>query len=304
MPTECSRDLFGYELVEGRQVVAAFDGGAITSDAGALLLGATDRAIGLVGGSPPASIIARPRQVEHSVEAPGGAARLRHRAGLRGSDRPRPAAPRPGAGRLVGKLDGQAPPIDCAPLAGKSTLNRLEHARRGPSRYQKIGPIRQRSRACSSSCSSRPTRRRPRRSSSTSTPPTTRCTATRRAASSTATTRATATCRCTSSAATICSRPSCGPPTSTPAPAPRRSARSSARSVPAWPRVKILLRADSGFCPRGADDVVRGQRRRLRLRSGPQRAPGRGDRRDSGRSGAGPRVRATGRPVRRFADFA
>ena len=49
MPTECSRDLFGYEVVEGRQVVAAFDGGEVTSDAGALLLGATDRAIGLVG---------------------------------------------------------------------------------------------------------------------------------------------------------------------------------------------------------------------------------------------------------------
>jgi len=38
MPTECSRDLFGFEPVEGREVVAAFDGGAITSDAGALLL--------------------------------------------------------------------------------------------------------------------------------------------------------------------------------------------------------------------------------------------------------------------------
>ena len=48
MPTECSRDLFGFEVVEGRQVVAAFDGGAVTSDAGALLLGATDRAIGLI----------------------------------------------------------------------------------------------------------------------------------------------------------------------------------------------------------------------------------------------------------------
>ncbi len=33
MPTECSRDLFGYEGVEGRQVVAAFDGGEVTSDA-------------------------------------------------------------------------------------------------------------------------------------------------------------------------------------------------------------------------------------------------------------------------------
>jgi hypothetical protein len=30
--------MFGFEAVEGRAVVAAFDGGAITSDAGALLL--------------------------------------------------------------------------------------------------------------------------------------------------------------------------------------------------------------------------------------------------------------------------
>src|SRR4249920_3979776 len=45
MPTECSPDFFGFEPVEGRAVVAAFDAGAVTSDAGALLLGATDRAI-------------------------------------------------------------------------------------------------------------------------------------------------------------------------------------------------------------------------------------------------------------------
>src|SRR5438105_12757731 len=47
MPTECSADLFGFAPVEGREVVAAFDGGAITSDAGALLLGAADHAIRL-----------------------------------------------------------------------------------------------------------------------------------------------------------------------------------------------------------------------------------------------------------------
>jgi hypothetical protein len=48
MPTQCSRDLFGFAPVEGRRVEAAFDGGNATSDAGALLLGATDRVIGLV----------------------------------------------------------------------------------------------------------------------------------------------------------------------------------------------------------------------------------------------------------------
>jgi predicted glycoside hydrolase/deacetylase ChbG (UPF0249 family) len=47
MPTECNADLFGFAPVEGREVVAAFDGGAITSDAGGLLLGAADHAIKL-----------------------------------------------------------------------------------------------------------------------------------------------------------------------------------------------------------------------------------------------------------------
>src|SRR5439155_21948310 len=48
MQTECSADLFGFAPVERRAVVAGFDGGRMTSDAGALLLGATDLAIGLV----------------------------------------------------------------------------------------------------------------------------------------------------------------------------------------------------------------------------------------------------------------
>jgi hypothetical protein len=46
MQTECSADLFGFAPVAGRAVVAGFDGGKMTSDAGALLLGATDRAAG------------------------------------------------------------------------------------------------------------------------------------------------------------------------------------------------------------------------------------------------------------------
>jgi Transposase DDE domain group 1 len=48
MPAECSAELFEFVALEGRTVVAGFDGGAIASDAGALLLGAADRAIGLV----------------------------------------------------------------------------------------------------------------------------------------------------------------------------------------------------------------------------------------------------------------
>jgi hypothetical protein len=69
MPTECSRDLFGYEVVEGRQVVAAFDGGQVTSDGGGLLLGAANRALGLVRRLAGCFTDGRaPALVEHTVE--------------------------------------------------------------------------------------------------------------------------------------------------------------------------------------------------------------------------------------------
>src|SRR6201987_1786920 len=48
MQTECSADLFGFARVEGRRVVAAFDGGTMTSEAGAMLPGATDGQIRLI----------------------------------------------------------------------------------------------------------------------------------------------------------------------------------------------------------------------------------------------------------------
>jgi len=54
MPTQCRQDSFDFGTVAGRQVVGAFDGGAITSNAGALLLGAADKAreagICIIGG--------------------------------------------------------------------------------------------------------------------------------------------------------------------------------------------------------------------------------------------------------------
>src|SRR5258708_15150497 len=68
MPTECSAELFDFEPVERRAVVAGFDGGAITSDAGALLLGATDRGIRLVERFADCFIDRRrPELVEHHV---------------------------------------------------------------------------------------------------------------------------------------------------------------------------------------------------------------------------------------------
>ena len=68
MRTECHPDHLLFASVEGRTVVASFNGGAITSDAGALLLGATDRAIPLLGRFASCFTDARdPERVEHEV---------------------------------------------------------------------------------------------------------------------------------------------------------------------------------------------------------------------------------------------
>ena len=69
MPTECSAELFEFARVEGRPVVAGFDGGKTTSDAGALLLGASDRAVGLIDRFARCFTDHRaPELVEHAVE--------------------------------------------------------------------------------------------------------------------------------------------------------------------------------------------------------------------------------------------
>jgi hypothetical protein len=138
MPTECSPALFDFAPVEGHAVVAAFDGGVITSDAGALLLGATDRAIGLVGRFAACFADRRaPDLVEHPVET-----LLMQRVfgialgyeDLVDHDQLRHD---PVLAVLASKLT--ACRSDCAPLAGKSTLNRLELSRAEPTRYHRIG---------------------------------------------------------------------------------------------------------------------------------------------------------------------
>ena len=48
MPTDGSAALFEFARVEGRSMVGASDGGNITWDAGAVLLAATQRAVGLI----------------------------------------------------------------------------------------------------------------------------------------------------------------------------------------------------------------------------------------------------------------
>ena len=138
MPTQCSRDLFGYEVVEGRQVVAAFDGGDNTSDAGGLLLGATDRALGVVGRFAACFADGRAQgQVEHTIEAMVAQRVFGIALGYEDLIDHDQLRHDPVLAILAGKLEPKRQ--NCAPLAGKSTLNRLEHAPFGPSRYHKIG---------------------------------------------------------------------------------------------------------------------------------------------------------------------
>ncbi|MGH8519230.1 MAG: IS1380 family transposase [Panacagrimonas sp.] len=137
MPTECSADLFGFAPVEGREVVAAFDGGAISSDAGALLLGATDRAIGLMGRFASCfEDVRRQDLIEHEVVTLVGQRVFGIALGYEDVNDHDQLRHDPVLAVLAGKLTARRE--DCAPLAGKSTLNRLELSRLEATRYHKI----------------------------------------------------------------------------------------------------------------------------------------------------------------------
>jgi hypothetical protein len=125
--------------VEGRAVVAGFDGGTITSDAGALLLGATDRAIGLIRRFAACFTDYRsPDRIEHDLATLIGQRVFALALGYEDLVDHDTLRHDPVLAAVNGKLAARR--ADCAPLAGKSTLNRLEHAPQGePTRYHKIG---------------------------------------------------------------------------------------------------------------------------------------------------------------------
>src|SRR5690625_7055314 len=137
MQTQCSADLFGFAPVDKRPVQAAFDGGAITSEGGGLLLGATERAIRLVERFATCfRDYRRPEWVEHSVETRVGQRIFGIVLGYEDLNDHDVLRHDPVMALLAGKLEARRP--DCAPMAGQSTLNRLEVSRSAPSRYQKI----------------------------------------------------------------------------------------------------------------------------------------------------------------------
>jgi hypothetical protein len=141
MPTECTPTLFEFEAVERRAVVAGFDGGTITSNAGALLLRQLDLGLGLVRRFAGCFRDRRdPRYVEHAVETLVGQRVFGLALGYEDLNDHDELRKDPTFAVLAGKLEaGRA---DCEPIAGKSTLNRLEHTpKRHAAKYHKIDCI-------------------------------------------------------------------------------------------------------------------------------------------------------------------
>jgi Transposase DDE domain group 1 len=129
MQTECSAERFDFAAVEKRAVVGGFDGGTITSDAGALLLGLTDRAIGLVERFAACSVDARnPALIEHEVKTLVGQRILALALGYEDLNDHDELRHDPVLAVLAGKLRARRHK-KCAAVAGKSTLNRLELSR-------------------------------------------------------------------------------------------------------------------------------------------------------------------------------
>jgi Transposase DDE domain group 1 len=137
MPTQCNADLFGFAPVDGHKVVAAFDGGRMTSDAGAMLLGATEKQLRMIERF--ASCFTDYRDadlVEHTVRGLVGQRVFGIALGYEDLIDHDQLRHDPVMAVLGGKLEARR--ADCAPLAGKSTLNRLELSREQPTRYHKV----------------------------------------------------------------------------------------------------------------------------------------------------------------------
>ena len=126
MPTQCRPVSFGFQGCQGRKVTAAFDGGSMTSNGGALLLRAADRSIGLVDR---VTACFTDQATELGPYA-GGAADHGH-CPTRGSQRPRSC----GTTRCWRCFPGSE---GCR--IGQEPLNRLEHAppAGAPGRYHRI----------------------------------------------------------------------------------------------------------------------------------------------------------------------
>jgi len=134
--TECNQTAFGFEAHFSRRVVARFDGARMTTDGGALLLRAVDRKISLLKRVRTCFHDARhPERVEHALSELLAQRIYALALGYEDLNDHEELRHDPLLGLLAGKRKLEEP------LAGKSTLNRLELTPVGEvrsERYHKI----------------------------------------------------------------------------------------------------------------------------------------------------------------------
>ena len=140
MPTQCTPDQLRWEGFKGRQVVGDFAGGAITSNGGAVLLREADRAIGL-SRRIAACFVDHRRQdsIVHRLETLVAQRVFAIALGYEDINDHDDLRHDPALALICDTLKPKRAGV--APLAGKSTLNRLEHGLRNTaatSRYHKI----------------------------------------------------------------------------------------------------------------------------------------------------------------------
>jgi Transposase DDE domain group 1 len=131
--TECIQSDFGFERSGRREIVARFDGGTISSDGGAFLLRQTDQRVNPIGRLAECFVDGRDQTlVDHSISEMLSQRIYGLALGYEDLNDHEPLRTDPVFGILAGKQDL------AEPLAGKSTLNRMELGTGVKDRYKKI----------------------------------------------------------------------------------------------------------------------------------------------------------------------
>jgi hypothetical protein len=131
--TECNQSEFGFEASGRREIVARFDGGTISSDGGAFLLRQTDKRLNLLPRLAQCFLDGRNQDlIEHSILEMLSQRIYGLALGYEDINDHEQLRKDPVFGILAGREE-----LD-EPLAGKSTLNRMELGAGTPNRYKKI----------------------------------------------------------------------------------------------------------------------------------------------------------------------
>ena len=131
--TECNQSSFGFEACGKREIVARFDGGTISSDGGAFLLRQTDKRLNLLPRLAECFLDGRSQdRIAHTVEEMLGQRIYGLALGYEDINDHEQLRKDPVFGILAGRAELEQP------LAGKSTLNRMELGTGINDRYKKI----------------------------------------------------------------------------------------------------------------------------------------------------------------------